>query len=85
VLLPHTHAYLWDLTPAYRNEWTDGCSLEAAYHDAAGKFTLRLDLRRQIGDDFIANSEKVRRRIQKNLSQGLSEVPPPGQWKTFYW
>ena len=69
--------YLWELYPAYLNEWTA----------SRWKRTLMRPLTRHLRlwdfasaarvDDFVANSENVRRRIWKTYRRAADVVHPP--------
>jgi len=76
--------YLWDLYPAYRNEWSPTwkralmapLSHYLRLWDAASAARV---------DEFIANSENVRRRILKAWRRESRVVYPPVAVESFYW
>jgi glycosyltransferase involved in cell wall biosynthesis len=77
--------YLWDMYPAYRNEWTRGRWKRALMTPTANYLRLwdyasaaRVDL-------FVANSENVGRRIWKTYRRESRVVRPPVSVETFYW
>ncbi len=77
--------YLWDLYPAYRNEWTHSRWKRAIMTPLANYLRLWDYASAARVDDFIANSENVRRRIQKTYRRDSLVVPPPVAVETFYW
>ena len=76
--------YIWDLYPAYLNEWS-----------SAWKRTLLTPLSNYLRlwdfasaarvDEFVANSENVRRRIQRAWRRDSRVVYPPVAVESFYW
>jgi glycosyltransferase involved in cell wall biosynthesis len=77
--------YLWDLYPAYRNEWTHSRFKRALMTPFANYMRLWDYASAARVDDFIANSENVKRRILKTYRRESSVVPPPVEVETFYW
>jgi glycosyltransferase involved in cell wall biosynthesis len=77
--------YLWDLYPAYRNEWTRSRFKRAIMTPLANYMRLWDYASAARVDDFVANSENVRRRIQKTYRRESVVVPPPVAVETFYW
>ena len=77
--------YLWDLYPAYRNEWTA----------SAWKRTLMAPLTNYLRvwdystaarvDEFVANSANVARRIWKTYRREARVIYPPVDVESFYW
>jgi glycosyltransferase involved in cell wall biosynthesis len=76
--------YLWDLYPAYRNEWTHSRWKRALMAPAANYLRLWDYASAARVDDFIANSECVRRRIWKTYRRESLVIPPPVAVETFY-
>jgi glycosyltransferase involved in cell wall biosynthesis len=76
--------YLWDLYPSYLHEWTPAWKrplLSAVSHylrlwDYASAARV---------DEFIANSENVRRRIRTAWNRESRVVYPPVPVERFYW
>src|SRR2546430_1445623 len=77
--------YLWDLYPAYRNEWTHSRWKRAIMTPLANYMRLWDYASAARVDDFVANSENVRRRILKTYRRESVVVPPPVAVETFYW
>ncbi len=77
--------YLWDLYPAYRNEWTHSRLKRAIMTPLANYLRLWDYASAARVDDFVANSENVRRRILKTYRRDSLVVPPPVAVETFYW
>jgi len=76
--------YLWDLYPAYRNEWTRSRWKRAAITPAANYLRLWDYASAARVDEFIANSGNVQRRIWKAYRRESTVVTPPVQVGTFY-
>jgi len=76
--------YLWDLYPAYRNEWTRSRVKRALMTPLTHYLRLWDYASAARVDDFIANSENVRRRIAKTYRREASVVFPPVAVETFY-
>src|SRR5690349_9951491 len=77
--------YLWDLYPAYRNEWTRSRWKRAVMAPLANYLRLWDYASAARVDDFVANSENVRRRIRKTYRRESQVIPPPVPVETFYW
>jgi len=77
--------YLWDLYPAYRNEWTRSRFKRSIMTPLANYMRLWDYASAARVDDFVANSENVRRRILKTYRRESVVVPPPVAVETFYW
>jgi glycosyltransferase involved in cell wall biosynthesis len=77
--------YLWDLYPAYRNEWTTSRWKRALMTPLANYLRLWDFASASRVDDFIANSENVRRRIWKTYRRESLVIRPPVAVDTFYW
>jgi glycosyltransferase involved in cell wall biosynthesis len=77
--------YLWDLYPAYRNEWTHSRWKRAAMTPLTHYLRLwdyasaaRVDL-------FVSNSRNVQTRIRKTYRRDSEVVYPPVDVDSFYW
>jgi glycosyltransferase involved in cell wall biosynthesis len=69
--------YLWDLYPAYRNEWTRSRLKRALMTPLSNYLRLWDYASAARVDDFVANSENVRRRIWKTYRREAVVIPPP--------
>jgi glycosyltransferase involved in cell wall biosynthesis len=76
--------YLWDLYPAYRNEWTRSKVKRALMTPLTNYLRLWDFASAARVDDFVANSENVRRRIAKTYRRESTVVFPPVAVETFY-
>jgi len=76
--------YLWDLYPAYRNEWTASSAKRALMTPLAHYLRLWDYASAARVDDFVANSENVRRRIARSYRREAQVIPPPVAVETFY-
>ena len=76
--------YLWDLYPAYRNEWTASWWKRAAMTPLSHYLRLWDYASAARVDDFVANSENVRRRIRKTYRREAQVVNPPVPVDLFY-
>lgn len=77
--------YLWDLYPAYRNEWTRSNWKRAMMTPVANYLRLWDFASAARVDEFVANSENVRRRIWKTYRRESQVVRPPVSVESFYW
>lgn len=77
--------YLWDLYPAYRNEWTRSRWKRAAMTPLAHYLRLWDFASAARVDRFIANSENVRQRIRKTYRREAEVIHPPVEVDTFRW
>jgi glycosyltransferase involved in cell wall biosynthesis len=77
--------YLWDMYPAYRNEWTRGRWKRALMTPLANYLRLWDFASAARVDQFVANSDNVRRRIWKTYRRESHVVRPPVGVETFYW
>jgi glycosyltransferase involved in cell wall biosynthesis len=77
--------YLWDLYPAYRNEWTPKRWKRALMTPLANYLRLWDFASAARVDEFIANSENVRGRIWKTYRRESHVVRPPVAVESFYW
>ena len=76
--------YLWELYPAYLNEWTSSALRRALMRPIARNLRLWDFASAARVDDFVANSENVRRRIWKTYRRESSVVHPPVAVETFF-
>ncbi len=76
--------YLWDLYPAYRNDWTASRWKRAAMLPLTNYLRLWDFTSAARVDHFIANSENVRRRIWKTYRREAEVVHPPVDVDSFY-
>ena len=76
--------YLWDLYPAYRNDWTHAAWKRALIAPVAQYLRLWDYASAARVDRFVANSENVRRRIEKTYRREADIVFPPVAIETFY-
>jgi glycosyltransferase involved in cell wall biosynthesis len=76
--------YLWDLYPAYRNEWVRSRMMRAAMTPLSNYLRLWDYASAARVDRFIANSENVRRRIWKTYRRDAGVVHPPVEVDSFY-
>lgn len=76
--------YLWDLYPAYRNEWTRS-RLKRALMTPLSHYLRMWDYSSSARvDTFVANSENVRRRLWKTYRRDAVVVYPPVEIDSFY-
>jgi glycosyltransferase involved in cell wall biosynthesis len=76
--------YLWDLYPAYRNEWTRSRVKRALMTPLTHYLRLWDYASAARVDEFIANSENVRRRIAKTYRREARVIFPPVAVEKFY-
>jgi len=76
--------YLWDLYPAYRNDWTHSRLKRALMAPFANYLRLWDYASAARVDDFVANSENVKRRIWKTYRRESLVISPPVAVETFY-
>jgi glycosyltransferase involved in cell wall biosynthesis len=77
--------YLWDLYPAYRNEWTASRWKRAAMTPLSNYLRLWDFASAARVDEFVANSRNVRTRLWKTYRRGAEVVYPPVDVDSFYW
>jgi glycosyltransferase involved in cell wall biosynthesis len=77
--------YLWDLYPAYRNEWTRSGWKRALIAPCANYLRLWDYASAARVDQFVANSENVQRRIWKTYRRESRVIRPPVAVEKFYW
>ncbi|HYK63108.1 MAG TPA: glycosyltransferase [Bryobacteraceae bacterium] len=76
--------YLWELYPAYLNDWTGSRLKRALIRRAANHLRLWDYASSARVDRFLANSENVRRRIWKTYRRESEVVHPPVAVETFF-
>ena len=77
--------YLWDLYPAYRNEWVHSRLKRAMMTPLANYLRLWDYATAARVDQFVANSENVQQRIWKTYRREALVVHPPVAVESFYW
>ena len=77
--------YLWDLYPAYRNEWTASRWKRAAMMPLTHYLRLWDYASAARVDQFVANSRNVQTRIRKTYRRDSEVVYPPVDVDSFYW
>jgi glycosyltransferase involved in cell wall biosynthesis len=76
--------YIWDLYPAYLNEWTP--AWQRPLLPPVSSYLRLWDFASAARvDEFIANSDNVRRRIQRAWGRESHVVCPPVAVESFYW
>ena len=77
--------YLWDLYPEYLHDWTAG-RFRKAMLGIFGNYLRLWDYASAARvDEFIANSENVRRRIAKSYRREAEVIHPPVAVESFSW
>src|ERR1019366_9556418 len=77
--------YLWDLYPAYRNEWTRSHLKRAMMTPMANYLRLWDYASAARVDRFVANSRNVQARIWKTYRRESEGVHPPVDVGSFFW
>jgi glycosyltransferase involved in cell wall biosynthesis len=77
--------YLWDLYPAYRNEWTRSRWKRAVMTPLANYLRLWDFASAARVDRFAANSRNVQARIWKTYRRESEVIHPPVDVDSFYW
>jgi glycosyltransferase involved in cell wall biosynthesis len=77
--------YLWDLYPAYRNEWTTSQWKRALMMPIANYLRVWDYSTAARVDEFVANSANVARRIWKTYRREARVIHPPVAVDSFYW
>jgi glycosyltransferase involved in cell wall biosynthesis len=77
--------YLWELYPEYAARWSGGPVRRAAFRLSAHYLRLWDYASAARVDDFVANSENVRRRIRKTYRRDARVVYPPVATSSFRW
>ena len=76
--------YLWDLYPAYRNEWTRSRVKRALMTPVANYLRLWDYASAARVDQFVANSRNVQARLWKTYRRESEVVYPPVDVRSFY-
>jgi hypothetical protein len=77
--------YLWDLYPAYRNEWTRSHWKRSLIAPVANYLRLWDYTSAARVDHFAANSRNVQKRIWKTYRRESEVIYPPVDVDSFYW
>ncbi len=77
--------YLWDLYPSYLQEWTQSSWKRALVKPLAHYLRLWDQATAARVDEFIANSENVRRRIHRAWGRESTVIHPPVAVESFTW
>jgi glycosyltransferase involved in cell wall biosynthesis len=77
--------YLWDLYPAYRNEWTASPWKRAVMTPLTNYLRMWDYSTAARVDEFVANSHNVAQRIWKTYRREARVIHPPVEVETFYW
>jgi glycosyltransferase involved in cell wall biosynthesis len=77
--------YLWDLYPSYLHEFTRNPVKRAILAGIAGPLRMWDSANSHRVDQFVANSENVRGRIQRAYGRDSLVVYPPVAVDSFYW
>jgi glycosyltransferase involved in cell wall biosynthesis len=77
--------YLWELYPAYLHEWTASSWKRALMAPLANYLRVWDYAAAARVDEFVANSQNVRRRIWKTYRREAQVIYPPAAVETFYW
>jgi glycosyltransferase involved in cell wall biosynthesis len=77
--------YLWDLYPAYRNEWTASAWKRALMSPLSNYLRLWDYSTAARVDEFVANSRNIAQRIWKTYRRESRVIYPPVAVESFYW
>jgi glycosyltransferase involved in cell wall biosynthesis len=77
--------YLWDMYPAYLHEWTTSSWKRALMAPLANYLRLWDYASAARVDEFLANSENVKRRIWKTYRRHANVIYPPVAVESFFW
>jgi glycosyltransferase involved in cell wall biosynthesis len=77
--------YLWELYPAYLNDWTTNALKRWLMRAVSQRLRVWDYSTSARVDDFIANSENVQRRILKTYRRDATVIHPPVAVESFYW
>jgi glycosyltransferase involved in cell wall biosynthesis len=77
--------YLWEMHPAYQNELTRSRLKRVAMAPFTHYLRMWDYSTAARVDEFVANSENVRRRIWKTYRRDASVIYPPVAVESFYW
>ena len=76
--------YLWELYPAYLNDWTHSRLKRLVLRSSAHRLRLWDYASSARVDSFVANSENVRRRIWKTYRRESEVIHPPVAVETLF-
>lgn len=77
--------YLWELYPAYLNDWTTSTAKRWLMRGVSRRLRVWDYSTSARVDDFIANSENVQRRILKTYRRDATVIHPPVAVESFRW
>ena len=77
--------YLWDLYPAYRNDWTASAWKRALMTPLTNYLRVWDYSTAARVDDFVASSSNAQRRIWKTYRREARVIHPPVAVDSFYW
>ncbi len=77
--------YLWDLYPAYRNDWTASAWKRALMTPMTNYLRVWDYSTAARVDDFVASSANAARRIWKTYRRESRVIHPPVAVESFYW
>ena len=77
--------YLWDLYPAYRNEWTASAWKRALMTPLTNYLRVWDYSTAARVDEFLASSSNAARRILKTYRRDARVIHPPAAVESFYW
>ncbi len=77
--------YLWDLYPAYRNEWTASAWKRALMTPLTNYLRVWDYSAAARVDEFVASSSNAARRILKTYRRDARVIHPPVAVESFYW
>jgi glycosyltransferase involved in cell wall biosynthesis len=77
--------YLWDMYPAYRNQWTQSGWKRMLLPPVTNYLRMWDFASAARVDEFVANSANVRQRIWKTYRRESRVVRPPVNVESFYW
>ncbi len=77
--------YLWELYPEYLNEWTSNPVKRWLMRPLARNLRVWDYATAARVDEFVANSENVRRRILKTYRRESTVIPPPVAVESFHY
>jgi glycosyltransferase involved in cell wall biosynthesis len=77
--------YLWELYPAYLNDWTTNPAKRWLMRGVSQRLRVWDYSTSARVDDFIANSENVQRRILKTYRRDATVIHPPVAVESFHW
>jgi glycosyltransferase involved in cell wall biosynthesis len=77
--------YLWELYPAYLNDWTTNPAKRWLMRGVSQRLRVWDYSTSARVDDFLANSENVQRRILKTYRRDATVIHPPVAVESFHW